>query len=112
MAHHQVAAVVVAVAQDPLFGRQFAHDGRELILQGAAVVGVEDGGAVAFEKVRDEELQLERQLLDVEGQAVRQVARRRKVGAAALQHVDQRDGVPVERQPLGARSRVRAAPAA
>ena len=62
--------------------------------------------AVALEEVLDEELQLPRQLLDVERDAVRRIGGRGELGAAPLQQLDER------RPPAGRAPRARAGVAA
>ena len=65
----------------------------------------DDDAAIGLEEVLDEEVQLPRQLLDVERDAVGQVVRRRELRAAPLQRGDERDRLAVERRVLGRRRR-------
>ena len=73
--------------------------------------GADDDAAIRFDEVLGEEVQLPRQLLDVEGDPYGQIsgsrARRR-----ALQRRDERDGLAVARGVLGRRSPRRGGPAA
>ena len=86
LVQHQVAAVIVAMAQHARLGGQFLGDRRELGGQRLARRGRQRGAAIALEKVLGEELQLPGQLLDVERDAVRHVRRlkpaRRRAAAA------------------------------
>ena len=93
---HQVAAVIVAVAEDGRLRRELADDDGELLAQrGALIVGQRDA-AVRLEEVLREEVELPRQLLDVERDAVGQVLRRGELRAAPLQRRDQRHRLAVE----------------
>ena len=103
---HQVAAVVVAVAEHARLGRQLLDERRELLAQRRrARVGGIDDAAIGLDEVLDEEVELPGQLLDVEGDAVGQVLGRRELGAAALQRRDERHRLPVERRVLRRRRR-------
>ena len=100
---HQVAAVIVAMAQDARLVRQLLHDARPLFGERRSRGRGKRDAAIADEKVLDEELELPRQLLDVEGHAVRDEPRRLELRAAPLQQLDQRDCLAVQRGVLGRR---------
>ena len=72
---------------------------------GGALAVAQGNAAVAFDEVLDEEIHLPRQLLDVEGDAVGDVSRRRELRAAPLQRVDQRDRLAIERRVFRPRRR-------
>ena len=92
VAQHQVAAVIVAVAEHARLGGQLVDDRRPLRRAAPPVrVRRERDAAVALEEVLREEVELPRQLLDVERDAVRQVAVRLQLAAAPLQLLDERD---------------------
>ena len=103
---HQIAAVIVAVAEHArLAGGELLDDRRPFFCQRRSLRSRDHRAAVALDEVLREEVELPRELLDVERDAVGDVAVRVDLGAAALQQVDERDGLPVERRVLGGRRR-------
>ena len=74
---HQVAAVIVAMAEHARFAGQFLDDRRPLGAECLALRVAERRALVGNEVVLDEELELPRELLDVERDLVGRVSRRR-----------------------------------
>src|SRR5262249_10261281 len=60
---------------------------------------------IGLDEILDEELELPRQLLDVEGDRIRQVPIGRELGAALLEAVDERHRLAIERVGLAWRCR-------
>ena len=63
-----------------------------------ALLGRERRAAIAFDEVLREEVELPRQLVDVERDAVGQVRVGAQLAAAALQQLDERHRLPVKRR--------------
>ena len=103
--HHQISAVVIAMAQHARFCRQL--DGQSMKFSRQCLVGRlgEAGPAIGPHVVLHEEIELPRELLPVEGSAIRQIRVRRQIPAATLHQADERDGLPVEIRVLGRRGR-------
>ena len=86
---HQVAAVVVAMAEHAGLGGQFLDDRRELLAERRARRRRRRRAAVGLEEVLHEEVQLPGELVDVERDAVGHVAGAASSRAAALQRFDE-----------------------
>ena len=86
---HQVAAVIVAMAQHTRLGGELLHDRRPFGIKRVALGCAERRRAIAFDEMLREEIQLPCQLVDVERNRVRDVAIGLQLGAAPLQLLDQ-----------------------
>jgi len=95
---HQVAAVVVAVAQDAGLGGQLLGDGVPLLADGLPRRRGQLEPAVPLDEVLGEELQFPGQLGDVERHPVRKVAILRQFVSAPLEQFDDRDRSAVHRR--------------
>ena len=100
---HQVAAVIIAMAQHPRFRSELAGDRRPFLGQRRLLCRSQRDAAIRHDEMTDEVLELPRQLLDVECHPVRQVGVRRQLGAPSLQELDERDCLPIQRRVLGRR---------
>ena len=102
-AQHQVAAVIVAMAQHARLRGELVDDRPPLLGERRSFGRAEHHAAVALDEVGREELELPRQLLDVERHAVGRVPVRVEIRTAPLQRLDQRHRLAVQRGVLGVR---------
>ncbi len=100
IAQHEVAAVIVAMAQHARLGRELFDDRLPFRGERGSLGFAQCRAAIPFDEVLDEVLELPRELLDIERHTVGQVLIGLQLGAAALQPIDQRDGLQVERRVL------------
>ncbi len=98
---HQVPAVIVTVTQHPWFRGQFLHDRAPLGAEGLCLRIAQGQPPVGPEEVPDEELEFPRQLVDVEGHAIRRIVARGHLAPAQLQRRNQVDGFAVARGMFG-----------
>ena len=71
---HEVAAVIVAVAQDARLRGQLVRNRRPLLVEAPLRSRLAQADApIGLEEVPDEEVELPGQLLDVEGDAIREI---------------------------------------
>src|SRR5467141_3731494 len=75
---HQVAAVIVAVAQHARLRSELVRDCRPLPGERLSLSGRQADSAIGLDKMADEKVKLPRKLLDIERDAVRQVTIRRR----------------------------------
>ncbi len=83
--HHQVPAVVVPVAQHARLGGQLRGHSRPLDAERGAFSRSQTCPSVPFQEVLDEEIQLPRELFDVERQAIRSDRAVGQFGATPLE---------------------------
>ena len=98
--HHQVAAVIVAMAEDARLAGKLGDDRGEFLAKRAALIIGERHAAIRLEEMLGEEIEFPRQLLDVERDAIREVLGRGEFLAALLEGGDERNRLPVERRVL------------
>src|SRR5262245_59380680 len=88
------------MAEDSRLGGQLLGDAQQLFVERLAFASPEDGTAIGLEEMLYEELQLPRQLLDVERDPVGEIAVGHELAPTLLHLHDQRDRLPVERRML------------
>ena len=91
------------MAQHARLVRELGDDGRPLVGEHRLLRGRQHDAAIPFDEMADEEVELPRELLDVERDAVGQMRVGGELGAAPLQQLDQRDRLAIERRVLARR---------
>src|SRR5439155_529694 len=95
LAQHQIAAVVVAMAEHSGLGGQLLGDGCELGAKRLALHLAERDAAIRLEKVVQKKIELPRELFNIESNTVRKVSRMFELGASSLQHFDEANRLPI-----------------
>ena len=102
---HQIAAVIVAVAQHARLRRQLADDRGPFLRQCRHLRWMQPDTAIRDNEMTHEVLQLPGQFLDIECHSIRQVLFGGELRAASVEELDERDRLAVQRRVLGGRRR-------
>ena len=89
------------MTEDARLGRELSGNGGPLLRERLPFGRRNRGAPVRLKKVPDEKFELPGELLDVEGHAVGDVTIGGQLAPAALEDVDERDGLAVQRRVLG-----------